>query len=476
MGIKVYFSPHFLLPKFFADNKMGNNAGVRKACRRKKQGSSKEVFGGDGMKETKYSRLYARFLGGFSLFCDGEEIQLSKNVRTKSMQLLMLLIRAGSRGLSRDRLIADLETGVEGRENQMNNLRHQVYELRRMLGKVSQLPEERYIILSDGSYYFSESGEIACDTDQIDSCWKRIRDGTEGEERTQLLIQICQSYEGEFMPELLGEEWATVENAGYRTIYFQCMQELCQILKEQGQYGQLLKLCAAASRIYPYDAWQEVQIECLLALGRRQEALRLYERTAAAFYKELGFSPFEKKRELRQLGRGRRRAAAEILDEAKRKMGEEGKKAGAYRCSYPSFQDCFRLLLRLGERAEMPAVLLLCTLMDSESTADELQLFEQVIKFSIRNGDIYTVYNPCQILVLLLQADPASGREVAGRICRTWENVKGDIRTRMEITWENAGNPAQRRRNDEEECHVPGADFQSAKCHVAGICDLDGKE
>ena len=106
----------------------------------------------------------------------------------------------------------------------------------------------------------------------------------------------------------------------------------------------------------------------------------------------------------------------------------------------------------------------------------EQQLFEQVIKFSIRNGDIYTVYNPCQILVLLLQADPASGREVAGRICRTWENVKGDIRTRMEITWENAGNPAQRRRKDEEECHVPGADFQSAKCHVAGICDLDGKE
>ena len=50
----------------------------------------------------------------------------------------------------------------------------------------------------------------------------------------------------------------------------------------------MLELCSTASQIHPYDEWQAVQIECLLAMERYKEALEVYEKATEIFYKDLG--------------------------------------------------------------------------------------------------------------------------------------------------------------------------------------------
>ena len=49
-----------------------------------------------------------------------------------------------------------------------------------------------------------------------------------------------------------------------------------------------------ASRIHPYDEWQTVQIGCLVALNRYQEAMKVYEKASDLFYEELGVSTLDK--------------------------------------------------------------------------------------------------------------------------------------------------------------------------------------
>ena len=72
-----------------------------------------------------------------------------------------------------------------------------------------------------------------------------------------------------------GEAWAAQEEAYYQKWYFDSLSSLCRRLKEKGEYEKLLELCTMASRIHPYDEWQTVQIGCLVALNRYQEAMNV---------------------------------------------------------------------------------------------------------------------------------------------------------------------------------------------------------
>ena len=83
---------------------------------------------------------------------------------------------------------------------------------------------------------------------------------------------------------------------------------------------------------------------------------------------------------------------------------------GAYYCSYPSFIDSYRIIVRMIERSGQSVFLMLCTLTDSkgnplekeELLAEHASDLSQAICKSLRRGDLYTRYSPNQFLVLLM--------------------------------------------------------------------------
>ena len=168
--------------------------------------------------EAQRGGFYARFLGGFFLEFEGKSIKITKNLKQKSMQILLILLKAGSEGISRSQLIEMLEWEGELYEKKLNNLRCQTCKLRKFICE-SGFPEGNYILNLKGQYYFSLDYKIETDIGRIEKIYKKLRSQPDLEKREARLREIYDLYQGEFLPSLTAEEWAVVENAHYHTIY-----------------------------------------------------------------------------------------------------------------------------------------------------------------------------------------------------------------------------------------------------------------
>lgn len=83
----------------------------------------------------------------------------------------------------------------------------------------------------------------------------------------------------------------TVRNAACREQYFYCMNEACRELMSRERYEELVELAHAAAEIYPFEEWQEWEIDGLIALARFKEAMEVYERTTKKTLDEFGLAP-----------------------------------------------------------------------------------------------------------------------------------------------------------------------------------------
>lgn len=358
--------------------------------------------------KSKSSSFNVRFLGSFFLEFEGKQIVIANNLKQKRIQTLLILLKAGKEGVSYRRLVEMLEIEGEYFEKKISNLRSQISKLRKFISE-SGFPEGRYLVASKGRYYFSMDYPIESDTERIDGLYKKLKSFPPEEKREAWLREICRMYHGEFLPLLASEEWAVVENSHYHEIYRRCLEEFCQVLKKQKKYTELLWHCTRASRFHPYDGWQAVRIDCLMAQDKYREAAEVSKKANEMFEKELGVIPFKEKvgapAEL-----GGRAKLVQVMED----LAEEENIHGAYQCSYPHFMDACQILLRIAEREGNSLFLLLCTLNPAsermpKKNQDENQMLEkQMEKFGsilagmVRNQDVYTRCSENQFLMLLV--------------------------------------------------------------------------
>ena len=466
------------------------------------------------MKERPYTGFYARLLGGFSLSYQGVELPIPANPQTKGMQLLCMLLKAGPQGVERKYLINFLQGEGGDWEKGLNNLRQRIFLLRKILGR-AHFPEGKYISFQDGRYYFSQEYEWENDTDYLDELIGRLRKGGLTEEETwDIQWEYCQSYKGEFLPMLGGEAWAAQEAAYYQKWYFQCVSSLSGHLKEAGEYEKLLSLCTMASRIHPYDEWQTVQIDCLMAMNRYREALRVYEEASDIFYEELGVNTLDQTVAKYRNREGQMYFLANAMTGVKDVLAEDGRPPGAYQCSYPSFLDMYRILARMEERTGMASTLMICTLGadgtgggkdaapgrkerasagrmsvtgagrinadgpgrinadrpggDEARLEERMEALRNLLAGGIRSGDVYTRYSSRQFLVLLTDATIEQGHGIAERLERKWEETYGHKEGCIEFEVQQTESPGKEECGDGKERNLYGTHHQSGECHLAG--------
>lgn len=405
------------------------------------------------MKENACTGFYARLLGGFSLSYEGRLLSIDANPQCRYMQILLALLKAGKDGVERTKLLEISQPGAQDMKARMNNFRQQVYMLRKAIQKAG-FPEGKYIVGKGLRYYFTFDYEYRADTDVLDQMISRMRSGAPEEELQKIYLNYCRAYTGEFLPLLSGEEWATIISAYYQKWYTSSLNELCISLKARGEYEELLSLCSTASQIHPYDGWQKVQTECLIALNRPKEALKVYEKASELLYEELGITIDES-----GLGGYDEISSPQsyiscVMANVKEGLTEKNRSSGAYCCSFPSFIDIYRIVTRISERDGKKNLLLLCTLSDgsesfgqaaAESKRDEcleaaMDLFQGVLANGIRNEDVYTRYSKNQFLALLVGVTGGNGEEVIARLKRGWMEINQEKKARIGFAVQEAEN------------------------------------
>ncbi|MCR1988205.1 bacterial transcriptional activator domain-containing protein [Blautia coccoides] len=351
-------------------------------------------------------------------------ISFRRNTATKSMKLLQILLHCGEGGIARGKLLESLY-GREELADVANNLRVTSHRLKKMLVDAG-LPEYDYIQIKSGIYRWSSPMEVEVDVHVFSNLVDSSKTETSEDKKIQLLKSACEVYHGEFLPGLSGEDWVLLESVQYKKKYTQALSQVCDSLMKQREYETVLDLCEKASELYPFDEWQSVQVDCLMALNRYKEAIQLYEDTAKLFFEELGISPSEKMMNQFNEMSAKMSHKPQAINEIKGGLKEDEEEDGAFYCNLPSFRDGYRLVRRIIERSGQSVYLMLCTVTDGKgrpmenkeklaAMTDELY---DAVKHCLRRGDSFTKYSPTQFLILLVGTNQENCSMIFDRISR----------------------------------------------------------
>ena len=376
--------------------------------------------------------LTAKMLGGFSLQYQNREIVLHRNTLSKTTQLLQILLLAGKEGVAKTSLIDALYGRDDSVENKNGSLNNTIFRMRKQL-KAAGLPESNFVVIKSGMCYWDERIPVSVDALEFSEKARQARLADTLEEQLRDCVAACRMYTGEFLPSMIGEDWVSVRNAACREQYFYCMNEACRELMSRERYEELVELAHAAAEIYPFEEWQEWEIDGLIALARFKEAMEVYERTTKKTLDEFGLAPSpEMLKRFRIMGE-RMSQAAGAIDDIRHRLVEIEKKRGAYFCTFPSFVDIYHVFSRIMERKGISVFIMLCTLKNQKNQVcgDEMgkdreasyQLSE-AIRISLRSGDFYTRYNYSQYLIMLSEIQQENCSIVSHRIDQNFQKME----------------------------------------------------
>lgn len=372
--------------------------------------------------------LKVRMLGDFKIEYKGKELVLDRNNGSKTTQLFqILLLHTQDGGISKTALINALygRTEVENKNGSLNNT---IFRLRKQL-KAIGLPESNYININAGMCTWDPNIQVEVDVCEFEKLVDLLHKEKRETDRIHLLMKTWQSYRGEFLPDMIGENWVAVENVKCRDDYFACTEELCKWLKANERYEDLHRISHKAAQIYPFDEWQVWEIESMIGMSRYKEGLEIYRNTEKLLLEELGVAPSAKMLKQFQLMGERTSQAAGAIGDIKERLREKDEAVGAYYCPYPSFIDVYHVFSRMMERSGLSVFIMLCTLdfeKENISNTEEREMSEilrTAIQGTIRKGDFYTRYNMQQYIIMLIGISQENCPIVTKRINKAFHKM-----------------------------------------------------
>ena len=366
--------------------------------------------------------LKVRLFGKEKITYDSNVVLYGRNTVTKGMRLLLILFYYGKRGINRNILLENLY-GEEDLSDASNNLRVTIHRLKKMLIDAG-LPEYDYISYKGGNYYWNSPMETQVDTEEFRKLIEEAEAETDKERKIAILADACDIYKGDFLQRMGDMEWVLTEAVRFKNMYSTALQQLCEMLIEEKRYIQALKQADAACRIYPFDEWQTIKIDCYMGLNRYQDAVKEYEKTAKLFAEELGITPSQKMKDRFGSVNQEVTSRPQHISKIKEGLNDEKEKKGALFCAFPGFQDAYRIVKRGMERSGQSVCLLLCSIVDSQGRPMEnLEKLDEMagelyssIQNAIRRSDAFTKYNRAQFLVMLVGTNKENSMIVMNRI------------------------------------------------------------
>ena len=113
----------------------------------------------------------------------------------------------------------------------------------------------------------------------------------------------------------------------------------------------------------------------------------------------------------------------------KRLISEKNKPNGAYKVEYEGFKHIFQFVSRYSARKETDIEIILFTIskkdgnmIDPITLSEAMFDLENIIKVSLRIGDVATKYSSCQYLVMLIGVDRVNYEDIVKRVVNNYSS------------------------------------------------------
>jgi hypothetical protein len=289
------------------------------------------------------------------------------------------------------------------------------------------------IVFSFGRYHWNNELPTFVDSERFEElCGQLEALELSTDARLAKLLEMISLYTADFLPGARHESWVAPLSSRYRATYFKCVAAALAILSDRRRYQEIERIAKAELQIDPFDEichrYYKMAME---KQGRQNQALLHYSYMTDLFFREMGVRPAAATRELyRDIVKtvGELRAdIGEIKEELQE--GDSGL-SGAFFCEYEVFKNLYRLEARTASRTGQAVFISLLTLVEPEDELTDLKqrakimdnLFE-VIKTSLRRGDVFSRFSATQYVLMLPTLTYENCEMVMERVIRRYKQT-----------------------------------------------------
>ena len=372
--------------------------------------------------------LQVRMLGGFSLRLGDREINDGDNRSRKIWLLMAYMIYCRNRPISQEEL-ADLLWGEEERSsNPANALKTMFHRVRSLLNQLDNGAGHDLIIRREGTYAWNQEIPFTLDTDQFEALCRSAAVQDDEDRRLETYLQALALYEGDFLPKLSSEPWVVPISAYFHNLYIRAVQEALPLLEGRGRLQEAVALCRKSVEVEPYNEllYQHL-MQDLLTLGEQQKVISVYEEMSQLLFDSFGIMPSDETRAVyREAMRAVNDKAVSILT-VREQLREPDGVSGALFCDYDFFKVLYhaeaRAVARSGDAIHIG---LISVTGDQNQELPKRSLdrcmenLQELIRNSLRKGDIAARCSVSQYILMLPQANYENSCKVCERIIRAF--------------------------------------------------------
>lgn len=369
-----------------------------------------------------------QMLGTFSLTCGDVCVDDSQN-RSKKVWALLAVLLCNHGRVVRQQELMDLLWGEERESaNPVSALKTTLHRARTMLEPLSRQAGGQELILSlAGGYAWNEKVPMELDIESFENGCKTVQKGTIKDNLLHA-VRCLDLYHGPFLKRLGSESWVIPRSAYYHNLYLKTVGLTLEAMQSQSLWEQAAQLCYTALRNEPYEESLYQQLmRSLLALGRQSRAVSVYEDMSRLLLKNFGVMPDQESRRLyREALRtvNRQTVPVGVIQE---QLRENSPITGALVCDYDFFKMIYQAEARMVERSGNAVHIALLSLsgfmnkaLSRRSLETAMENLQEVIRLSLRKGDVVAQCSPSQFVILLPQANYENSLMVCQRILKAF--------------------------------------------------------
>lgn len=309
-------------------------------------------------------------------------------------------------------------------KNPKGALKNLVYRLRKAL-KV--LGDEEFICTLAEAYQWNPEIEVETDYEQWQKLLTELRSTIDENKKEEICMKIVDGYNGNVTSRVASESWILSKVMGYQSQYLDAVKTLCGLLERQKRYPEIENYCNDAMKVDSLD--EDIHCMYLRSLygqNKYDSAMLHYENVNKMFYESMGnYYPEKLREEFQKLLAENSDRVSDVKD-VQKELSAQGECKGAFVCDYQVFRQIYRMEARRLKRLGMAEYVMFLTLRRKNQTyqgntvdsvvEQGMSQLEQLLRNSLRIGDVVTRYSVTQYIVMLPVCSFESGIKVGERI------------------------------------------------------------
>lgn len=358
----------------------------------------------------------------------GQKVLSGASVRAVKVWLLfMYLLTNRGKALKPEKILDNICPGQQYKDP-YQVVRSLIFRLRRLFTEELDAPGlAANIVYAQGCYRWVENDSYRLDVNQFERCSLAAEALGEADPRAarDKLQQAVALYLGEYLPECPDQEWVLPVRNYYQRLYIKNVIRLAELLRSNGNFPEVIKLCQKALAIDYYEQKLHLfYLEALIEEGKTRQARRHYEEATAAFYREMGLKPSAEMRQLYARIQSAEEGGFNLnLALLHKRLTDRENNRGAFFCDLELFRYFYQLEKKRLERSGQSTCLGLLALTGTnycspprEKLQEAMECLSQVLRSGLRKGDVVCRSHEAQFLLLLPAVDAANAFKVLARL------------------------------------------------------------